>query len=263
MDKLKQIPGFLPEDYDKEPPGIEDMDLDECQINWLKHDQKVEEDGIALGVQMSSEYDSYIVIGFNKEKLLKNGLTKHDFVCGACHVDGGDYDAVSEMARQLGYFTYKNIEVYKILKKALAWQQALQDEEDNPEPLVHDYLPRDQRFHQNRYHRILTEEFENVQEDFYKALGNYKLRRDIQMQMVLTAIADQLNENEPVEIDFFCNFVLGEHSVGDNVSGIDVTLRPYPCTLEEAAQKRDRYVELCSLYNVPCHIEWLEDRPTR
>lgn len=259
MDKIKHIPGFLPEDYDKEPPDIEDMDLDEHQINWLKLDQKAEEDGIALGEQMSSEYDSYIVIGFNKEKHLKNGLFKHESVCGACHVDGGDYDAVSEMARKLARFAHNSPEVYKILKKALAWQQSLQDEEDNPEPPVHDYLPQNQRFHQNRYRRILGEEFEKVQDEFYKALGNYKLRHDMQMQMVLAAIADQLNDNEPVEIDFFCNFALGEHSEGNNVSGIDFTLLPYPCTWEEAEQKRDRFVELCSQYNVPCHLEWLKD----
>lgn len=259
MDKLKQIPGFLPEDYDKEPPGIEEMDLDQRQISWLKLDQKAEEDGIALGEQMSSEYDSYIVIGFNKEKFLKNGSHQHESVCGACHVDGGDYDAVSEMARLLGHFAYKNGDVCKILNKALEWCQSLHDEDDNPEPPVHDYLPRDQRFHQNRYRRILGEEFEKVQDEFRKALGNYKLRHDMQMKMVLTAIADQLNDNEPMEIDFFCNFVLGEHSDGDNVSGIKVTPRRYPCTWDEAEQKRDRFVELCSQYNVPCHIEWLED----
>lgn len=259
MDKLNPIPGFLPEDYDKEPPGIEDMKLDESQKNWLQLDQKAEEDGIALGEQLFSEYDSYIVIGFNKEKHLNNGLIEHESVCGACHVDGGDYDAVSEIARQLGCFAHKNVEVYEILKKALAWQQSLQVEEDNPEPPVHDYLPRDRRFHLNRYNRILAEEFEKVHDEFHKALGNYKLRHDMQVKMVLTAIADQLNENEPVEIDFFCNFVLGENSEGDNVSGIKVTSRRYPCSWEEAAQKRDRYVELCSQYNVPCHIEWLED----
>lgn len=259
MDKIKQIPGFLPEDYDHEPPGIEDMNLDERQMDWLKLDQKAEEDGIALGEQMSSEYDSYIVIGFNKEKFLENGLHSHESVCGACHVDSGDYDAVSEMARQLGYFAYKKFEVYKILKKALACALSLHEEEVNPEPPVHDYLPRDQRFHLNRYKRILAEEFEREHDEFFKALGNYKLRHDIQMRMVLTAIADQLNDNEPVEIDFFCNFVLGEHSEGDNVSGIDVTPRRYPCTWDEADQKRERFVELCSQYNVPCHIEWLED----
>lgn len=259
MDKLNQIPGFLPEDYDKEPPGIEEMNLNEQQTDWLKIDQKAEEDGIALGEQLSAEYDSYIVIGFNKEKRLKNSVIEHDSVCGACHVDAGDYDAVSEMGRQLGYYAFKSVDVYKILEKALAWRQSFQDEEDNPEPPVHDDLPRDQRFHQNRYRRILAEEFEKVHDEFYKALGNYKLRHDMQMRMVLTAIADQLNDNEPVEIDFFCNFVLGEDSDGDNVSGIDVILRRYPCKWEEAEQKRNRYVELCSQYGVPCHIEWLED----
>lgn len=259
MNKLKQIPGFLPEDYDKEPLGIEDMKLSERQMDWLKLEQKEEEDGIALGEQMSSEYDSYIVIGFNKEKHLKDGRTMQESVCGACHVDASDYDAVSEMAKQLGYFAYKNIEVYKILKRALDWVQSLQDADKNPEPPVHDYLPRDERFHLNRYKRILGKEFENVQEEFLNACGNYKLRHDMQMRMVLTAIADQLNDNEPVEMDFFCNFVLGEHSDGDNVSGIDVTPLRCPCTWEEAEQKRDRYVELCSQYNVPCHIVWLED----
>lgn len=259
MDKLNHIPGFLPEDYDKEPPGIEEMELDERQMNWLKLDQKAEEDGIALGEQMASEYDSYIVIGFKKEKHLKNDLTEYESVCGACHVDAGDYDAVSEIARQLGYFADKDFEVYKILKRALAYRQSFHNEKDNPEPPLHDYLPRDQRFHLNRYHRILAEEFENVREDFHKALGNSKLRHDMRMQMVLTAIADQLNDNEPVEMDFFCNFTLGEHSDGDNVSGIDVYIRPYPCSWDEAAQSRDRFIELCSQYNVPCHIEWLED----
>lgn len=259
MDKLNHIPGFLPEDYDKEPPGIEEINLDERQKNWLQLDQKAEEDGIALGEQMSAEYDSYIVIGFNKEKHLKNSHIEHESVCGACHVDGGDYDAVSEMARLLGYFAFKNSDVYRILKRALEWRQSLKDEEDNTEPPVHDDLPRDRRFHQNRYNRILAEEFEQVHEEFLKACGNFKLRHDMKMKMVLTAVADQLNDNEPVEIDFFCNFTLGEHSDGDNVSGIDVFFRPYPCTWEEAAQKRDRFLKLCSQYNVPCHIEWLAD----
>lgn len=259
MNKLNTIPGFLPEDYDKEPPGIEDANLDASQTYWLQHDQKADEDSDALDEYMSADYDSYIVIGFKKEKRIKGELTEHESVCGACHVESGDYDAISEMARQLGYFAFKNFEVYKILKRALERCQSFRDEENNPEPPAHDYLPRDRRFHENRYNRILGEEFEKVRDEFRKALGNYKLRHDMQMKMVLTAIADQLNDNEPAEIDFFCNFTLGEHSDGDSVSGINIHLRRYPCTWDEAAQKRDRFVELCSQYNVPCHIEWLED----
>lgn len=259
MDKLKEIPGFLPEDYDKEPPGIEEAELDATQLYWLKHNQKASEDGIALGEYMKADYDSYIVIGFKKEKRKNGAVSDHELVCGASHVDNGDYDAVSEMARQLGYFAFKNPEVAKILRRAMQWKNSLMDEELNPEPRQHIYLPRDERFHLNRYNRILSEEFEKVQDEFRNALGDYTKRRSMMMKMVLTAIADQLNDNEPVQIDFFCNFILGEESDGDNVSGIDIRLRRFPCTWEKAEANLERFMELCKQYNVPCKINWLID----
>lgn len=258
MEKSKEIPGFLPEDYDKEPPGIEDMELDATQMYWLKHDQKAQEDGIALGERMSAEYDSYIVIGFKKEKHHDGVLTEHESVCGACHVAQRDCDAVSEISRLLGYYAFKNFEVYKILKKALSRCHSYYKEEENPEPPEHQYLPRDKRFHLNRFNRIETEEFVKVQNEFRYALGDYQLRRDMKMRMVLTAIADQLNNNKDVEIDFFCNYTLGEDTDGDNVSGIKVWDLPYPCTWDEAAKKRDRFVALCKRYDVPCQIVWVD-----
>lgn len=259
MNKLNPIPGFLPEDYDKEPPGIEEAKLDASQMLWLQQDQKAEEDGNALAEYMSAGYNSYIVIGYEKEEYRGHTRVKPDLVTGACHVDNGDYDAVSEIGRLLGYYAFKNPDIAKILDKAISWRNSLMQEEQNPEPPEHEYLPRDKRFHLNRYNRILSEEYEKERDQFVNACGNYKLRRDMRMLMVLNAIADQLNDNEPVEIDFFCNFVLGEVSDGDNVSGIDVKLRRVPCSWEEADNNRSRFIKLCKQYNVPCHIEWLED----
>lgn len=259
MNDSKPIPGFLPEDYDKEPPGIEEQELDEQQLYWLHHDQKENEDGIALGERMSAEYDAYITIGFKKEKHTDDGPIDHESVTGACRVNLGDYDAVSEISKLLGYYAFKNPEVSKILLRAISWRNDLQNAEDNPEPPEHDYLPREQRFHLNRYNRILTEEYDKVRDKFISALGNSQLRHDMRMKMVLTAIADQLNENEAVETDFFCNFVLSDRTDGDNVSGIDVRRLPYPCSWQEAEISRDHFVELCKKYNVPCHIVWLED----
>lgn len=259
MDKLKQIPGFLPDDYDQEPPGIEEMKLDATQEYWLHHYQKAEEDGIALGERMAADYNSYLVLGYIKERLNRGKIEEHELVCGACHIDEDDYDAIYEIARQLGYFASKYPALSKILHKAISWERSLIDEEYNPEPPEHKYLPRDERFHLNRYNRILSDEFEKVQDQFLEASGDHKLRRDMRVKMVLTAIADQLRDNEPVQMDFFCNFVLGEHSDGDNVSGIDVELRPYPCSWDEADTSRSRFIELCKDYNVPCHMSWLED----
>ena len=259
MENLNEIPGFLPEDYDEEPKSIENEELDDNQLYWLHHYQVAEEDGAALGEQMAAEYDSYIVIGFKKEKRFEDGNVEHESVCGACHIDFGDYNARSEMSRMFGYFARKNPELTQIFRNALDWEKSLMEEEYSPEPPEHKYLPRDKRFHQNRYDRIHTEEFVKVQDKFREALGDYKLRRDMKMKMVLTAIADQLNDNEPAEIDFFCNFVLGEKSDGDNVSGIDIRLRPYPCTWDEADANRSRFIELCKEYDVPCNIEWLKD----
>ena len=259
MKDLKQTPPFLPEDYDKESPGIEDMKLDATQEYWLHHDQKAKEDGIALGEYMSAEYDSYIVIGFKKEKLNDHAIDEHGLVCGAYHIDNSDFDTTYEIGRLLGHYAFQNPDVAKILNKAISWRNSLAKEQFNPEPPEHEALPRDRRFHLNRYNRILSEETEKLRIQFIDACGNYKLRRNMRMKMVLTAIADQLNDNEPVEIDFFCNFVLMDHSDGDNVSGIDVQLRKVPCSWNEADSNRIRFVELCKQYNVTCHIVWLED----
>lgn len=259
MDKLNEIPGFLPDDYDKEPPCIEEMKLTPEQLDCLRQEQKASEDGIALDEYMSAEYDSYIAIGFKKEKRPDNAPLKHEYVCGAWHIDHEDYDAVYEMARLLGYYAFKDHKVATILKKAIPWERSLKDEELNPEPPEHKHLPRDRRFHLNRYNRILAEEFEKVQDEFMDACGDDLKRRTMKMKMVLTAIADQLNDNEPVQVDFFCNFILGEQSEGDNVSGIDIRLRRIPFTWDEAEDNRNRFMELCELLNVPCKINWLID----
>lgn len=261
MEKSQPIPGFLSEDYDEEDLGlVEKEKLTNQEKYWLHHDQVVEEDGIALGEKMSAEYDSYIIIGFKKERHDERGvLTHYDSVTGACHVDLGDYDAVYEMARLLGEYAYDNYEVAKILFKALKRYNDYKLAEENPEPPVHDLLPQNERFHLNRYKRILSEEMNKVRDEFFEACDNYKLRHDMKMKMVLTAIADQVNDNEYVDTDFFCNFVLGEKSKDNNVDGIDVWLQPYPCSWQEADEKRFRFIELCEQYGVPCHIEGYED----
>lgn len=259
MDKLKEIPGFLPQDYDPEPPGIGDAEYDATQMRMLKLQQKAFEDGEALDEYMSAEYDSYIVIGYKGERLPENAPVEHEYACGAFHIEHEDYDAVYEMARLLGYYAFKDHKVAKILKRAIPWENSLRDEELNPEPPEHKYLPRDERFHLNRYNRIRSAEFDKVEDEFWNALGDYTKRHNMKLKMVLTAIADQLNDNEQVQIDFFCNFILEENSYGDNVGGIDIRLRRIPFTWEEAENNRDHFIELCKQLNVPCKITWLID----
>lgn len=259
MKETDEIPGFKPEDYDPEPPGIEDMKLSDHERYWLHHHQKENEDGNALGEMMGADFDSFIVLGYNKEKVIEDRIVEHQSISGAFHVDKDDYDAVDRISMLLGHYAFKNLEVHKILKKALEWEQSLWDSENNPEPPEHKYHDREMRFHMNRYERILSEEGLKVHDEFMAACGDHKKRHDMRMRLVLSAIADQLNNNEAVEIDFFCNFTLGEKSNGDNVSGINIFLQDIPSTWDEADAKMGRFKELCKEYNVPCHMVWLED----
>lgn len=259
MKQTDEIPGFKPEDYDPEPPGIEDMELNDRDRYWLRHHQKENEDGLALGETVGANFDSFIALGYNKEKHIDGRIAEHQSICGAFHIDKDDYDAVDRISMLLGHYAFKSYDVYKILKKALEWEKSLREEENNPEPPVHKYLDRDMRFHVNRYERILSEEYSKIRDEFMAACGNHKKRRDMRMRLVLTAIADQLNNNESAEIDFFCNFTLGEKSNGDSVSGINIFLQDIPSSWDEADAKMSRFKELCKEYNVPCHIVWLED----
>lgn len=258
MKQSKEIPGFLPEDYDY-IPSIEDMELNENELRWLRRSQKEAEDGKALGDHMAATYDSYLVIGFNSEQKDKNGRRIPESVCGAYKIDPEDYDAISEMGKILGHYLFQNFGMYKVVKRALSWEQSLREEDNNPDPPEHDSLELHQRFHIKRYRRIHDEEYQKVRQEFIAALGNGKKRHDIAMRLMLTALADQLNENDDAEVDFFCNFEFGENSEGDNVSGIDIWPREYPCSWDEADAKMGRLKELCREYNVPCHFTWLED----
>ena len=259
MKQTDEIPGFKPEDYDPEPPGIEDMELDDNDKYWLRHHQKENEDGIALGETIGANFDSFIALGYNKEKKDGSRIVEHQAITGAFHIDKDDYDAVDRISMLLGHYAFKSIEVHTILKKALKWERSLRDEEENPEPPMHEYLDPTMRFHIKRYERILSEEYAKIRDEFVAACGNHKKRHDMRMRLVLTAIADQLNNNEDAEIDFFCNFALGENSHGDDVSGINIFLQDIPCSWDEADAKMGRFKELCKEYNVPCHIVWLED----
>lgn len=258
MEQTNEIPGFKPEDYDY-IPSIEDMELTEAELDSLRQMQKETEDGEALGSTLEANYDSYLVIGSNKYKVDMNGLAEPESACGACHIDPNDNDAIAEMGRVLGHLIFNNFNLYRVIKQALAWDKSLRNQEYNPEPPVHEYLNSNERFHLKRYERIYTEERQKIHDEFMAASGDHKKRRDMAMRNMLIAIADQLNDNEPAEIDFFCNFDFGEKSDGDNVSAINIRLRPYPCTWDEADAKMERFKELCKEYNVPCHIVWLED----
>lgn len=258
MEEKNKIPGFKPGDYDY-IPSIEDMELTEAELDSLRRMQKETEDGEALGSNMEANYDSYLVIGSNKYKVGEDVRCEPESACGACHIDPKDPDVISEMGKILGHLIFNNFDLYRVIKQALSWDKYLRNQDLNPEPPVHEYLEANERFHMKRYERIYTEERQKIREEFIAACGNHKKRHDMAMRNMLIAIADQLNDNEPAEIDFFCNFDFGEKSDGDNVSAINIRLRPYPCTWDEADAKMEHFKELCKEYDVPCHIVWLED----
>lgn len=253
------IPGFLPEDYDRLPSLLDDdRKLSESELRLLKLLQNEDEDSDKLDAYMSALYDSYLVLGFNPETRDENDKPISEYCAGACHMNDYDLDLVHEMSTRLGYYIYKNYKLYKVIQQALKVAEDFRNEEDNPEPPTHQSLKTEHRFHINRYNRIHVDEYEKVQDEFMAACGNYKKRHDMAMRMMLTAVADQIDNNEDVAIDFFCNFEFGEESKGDNVSSINVRLNPLPCSWDEAEAKRDRFEELCKEYNIPCRITWLE-----
>lgn len=254
-----KIPGFLPDDYDIFPSLLDDdRKLDDADLRLLKLIQSENEDSDKLEDYMSAQYDSYLVLGYNPETKDDNDKPVSEYCAGACSINIKDLDLVHEMGNLLGYFIFKHPKLERVIKHALKVANDFRKEDENPEPPMHMELGVEHRFHLNRYERINREEYFKVEDEFMAACGNPKKRHDMAMRRMLTAVADQISDNEDVAIDFFCNFDYGVESDGDNVSTIKVNLLREPCTWDKAEAKRDRFEELCKEYNVPCRITWLE-----
>ena len=255
------IEGFLPEDYDCQLQSADDEQvLDPSQEHWLKREQiRLETNGRLKEVmEDENSFDSYVVIGYKaKDVELDKGGNKNEYYCDMnCIVENiSCIHDIAEMTTDIAYALEENPLLKKLFIEALEKSKQIANSE--PIPPNHDDLPRASQFHLNRFNRIYAEKYFELRGNRETILAP-KEAYNISVKAMCLAVLDQINNNENVEEDFFCNFYIDEHK-GDNAyTRVEVRQRKFACTYQEADAKVDDFKALCNELNIPCSLPWLE-----